>query len=213
MSARVRLGWMLPAAMLAGCAVLASARGGMLHTPTPAAAAQTLFPPNHSVLLSGGFDLIAKEDKGDLQVNGKPGKWEAFQPPLRVAHVHLSAGLNELKVGDHKVEVFVARYPDDEDAPSGWKTYKVHPVEEIEGTKRCNDCHQHKKWDGQVTVGEPKDYKACLKCHDSIEFGEIHSHPLEPLEACQMCHSMHGSSQKSLLKAPVKKLCSACHES
>jgi predicted CXXCH cytochrome family protein len=83
----------------------------------------------------------------------------------------------------------------------------------IEGTKRCNDCHQHKKWEGRVIVGEPKGYKACLKCHDSVDFGAIHFHPLQPLEACQMCHSMHGSSQKALLKAPVKKLCGVCHES
>ena len=210
---RRRLGWVLPAVMLAGCAVLASAWGGMPEWPSEAPALKTVFPPNRAVLPSGGFDLIAKAEKGSLEVNGEPRKWEAFQAPLRVAHIHLSAGFNELKIDDQKLEVFVARYPDDEDAPAGWQTYKWHPVEETEGTKRCSECHENNDRDGQVAVGELKGYKACFKCHKSVEFEATHSHPLEPLEHCQMCHAVHGSPHKALLKAPAKKLCAECHDS
>ena len=213
MPARRRLGWVLPAAVVAVCAVLAAGRGVMSKEPSGAPAAKTVFPPNRSVLPSGGFDLIAKADKGSLEVNGKPRKWESFRPPLRVAHIHLSAGFNELKIDNQKLELFVARYPDDEDAPSGWKTYKSHPVDEKEGVKRCGDCHKNSNLDGQVAVGEFKGYKACFECHKSVEFEAVHSHPLEPLEPCQMCHEVHGSTHKALLKAPVKKLCADCHDS
>ncbi len=205
------LRWMLPAAMLLGCAALASTRG--TSSDKGAGKTVTVFHPSRAVLSSGGFDLIAKADQGSLKVNGKPGKWEAFQPPLRVAHLHLSAGFNELEIDNRKLELYVARYPDDEDAPSDWSTYKCHPSEESEGTKRCSDCHENDCHDGQTTVGELKGYKACFKCHKAVEFEVIHSHPLEPLEPCQMCHALHGSEEKALLKAPVKKLCGECHES
>jgi len=213
MSGTRRLRWMVPAAVLAGGALLAAAPGVMSKEPSGAPPAKTVFPPNHSVLPTGGFDLIAKAEKGGLQVNGKPRPWESFRPPLRVAHVRLSAGFNELKIDNQKVEVFVARYPDDEDAPSGWKTYKSHPVDEKEGVKRCGECHENSDQGGQVAVGEFQGYQACFECHKSVEFEVIHSHPLEPLEPCQMCHQVHGSTQKALLKAPVKKLCADCHDS
>ena len=62
-------------------------------------------------------------------------------------------------------------------------------------------------------VGELKDYTACFECHGAVEFDVTHSHPLEPLEHCPMCHALHGSSREGLLKAPVKQLCADCHES
>ena len=213
MGCRGRMRWAAPAVLLLVAAVLASVRGAMSKEPAKKEAAKTIFPPNRAVLLSGSFDLIVKASPGGLSVNGKPHQSEPFEPPLCVAHLHLSAGVNELKIGNHKLEIFIARYPGDEDAPTGWPSYKSHPIDELEGTKRCNDCHEHSKWDGQVIVGEWKGYKACLKCHEPVEFEAIHAHPLEPLEPCQMCHAMHGSQEKSLLRAPVKKLCAACHDS
>ena len=61
-------------------------------------------------------------------------------------------------------------------------------------------------------MGKLKDYKACFVCHPPVEFEAIHSHPLEPIEHCQDCHTLHSSSREGLLKAPVKKLCMECHD-
>ncbi len=62
-------------------------------------------------------------------------------------------------------------------------------------------------------MGELKSYKACFECHPAVEFEVVHSHPLEPIEHCQMCHGLHASKEEALLKAPVKELCADCHDS
>lgn len=212
MHGRRRWKWAVPVAVgLSG--IVAVFNAGVMSGETARPKPRIVFPPDHAVLMRGNFDLIATTEKGQLQINGKPAKWEAFAPPMRVAHLHLSAGFNELKIDERRVEVFIARYPDDEDAPGNWSTYRWHPTDETDGVKRCSACHENKPRDGRTAVGRFKGYKACFACHKAVEFEEIHSHPLEPLEPCQMCHALHGSKEKTLLKAPVKKLCAECHDS
>ncbi len=99
---------------------------------------------------------------------------------------------------------------DDPDGPDGWPMVRNHPISR---KKRCTACHETKQEGDLTGVGELKSYKACFVCHDAVEFEAIHSHPLEPIEHCQMCHSPHGATEKALLKAPVKKLCAECHDS
>ncbi len=150
--------------------------------------------------------------QGSLEADGQAVEWEPFSPPLRVAHVSLYPGRNRLQIGDRQLEVFVARTIDKPGAPDGWEVCRTHPMQG-QGAKRCADCHQTQQTAAGTSVGELKSYKACFECHPAVEFELIHSHPLEPIEHCQMCHSMHGSSRKSLLKAPAKKLCAECHDS
>jgi predicted CXXCH cytochrome family protein len=233
--------WAVPAGLLLGCWMLVSGRGVMSKEPlgpaaigsvttsrTPDAGAsrgdavagghagtgpvEVIFPPDRAVVLSGTFDLLAKADSGSLEVNGQRQPWEAFRPPLRVAHLRLSAGMNRIRIGRRQVDLFFARYPGDEDIPHGWATYQWHPVED-DSSKRCGDCHEQNAVDGQVEVGPWKGHKSCLDCHDVVKFESIHRHPLEPLEPCLMCHAVHGSSEKGLLKAPAKNLCAECHKS
>ena len=170
-----------------------------------------LFPPDHAVLLSGSFDVICKADQDVLEVDGKPRAWESFEPPVRVAHLRLPPGVHELRIGDRQRELVVALNEEEHDGPQNWAIYHRHPMNANE--ERCGDCHQTSEQDERITVGELKSYKACFKCHDSIEFDVTHAHPLEPLEPCQMCHALHGSTHKALLKAPAKKLCADCHDS
>ena len=61
-------------------------------------------------------------------------------------------------------------------------------------------------------MGELDTPTACLECHSEVEFEATHAHPLEPIEACQMCHTLHGSPHPGLLKGPVKPLCKGCHD-
>ncbi len=227
-----RGGWLIAPALLVLCGVLGSAVGVLSEEPKPVGAPdpssgprpggtsspekaekKIVFPPEKAVILSGSFDVVAKGNPAPVSVNGLAVECEAFRSPLRVARVHLSAGMNTIQVGDRKCRLYFARYPDDEDAPRGWPAVKWHPIDEQEGAGRCAECHETKKLDGLVSVGDFLGYKACLKCHKEVEFEAIHAHPLEPLEPCQMCHGIHGSTEKGLLKAPVKKLCAECHES
>ena len=171
---------------------------------------EMIFPPDHSVLEAGNFSLICRANGGALEVDGELIDWQAFKPPLRVARVSLYSGRNSLKIGDKKVEVFVAGDPDDPGGPDGWPMVHKH---RISRKKRCTACHETKLQGDLTEVGELKSYKACFECHESVEFEAIHSHPLEPIEHCQMCHSPHGSKEKFLLKAPAKKLCGECHDS
>ena len=167
-------------------------------------------PPDHAVLLSGSIDLICKTDKPDFEIDSQKHEWEFFGKPIRVARVRLFPGIHELKIGDKKIEVVVALNEDEHDGPSNWKIQRSHKMDS--DPSRCQACHEVSKKGGQVSVGELKGHEACLKCHTPIDFEVAHSHILEPLEACQMCHALHGSPHKSLLKAPMRKLCEECHD-
>lgn len=176
-----------------------------------AAGDRVLFPPDRAVLLSGSFDVICRTDEPALEVDGKPREWEPFEPPVRVARIGLSPGMHELRVGDRRWEIVVALNEEEHDGPPDWPILRSHEMNRDPG--RCGECHQTAKQDDRIVVGELKPHGACFECHKSVEFEAIHSHPLEPIEHCGMCHALHGSPRKALLKAPVKQLCAECHDS
>jgi predicted CXXCH cytochrome family protein len=169
-----------------------------------------LFPPDRAVLLSGGFDVICRIDETSLEVDGKPLEWEPFAPPLHVAYVRLSPGMHELRIGQRQREIVVALNEEEHDGPEDWPILRRHEMNRFQD--RCGDCHETAKQDGRVVVGELKSYEACFECHEPVEFDVTHAHPLEPIEHCQMCHALHGSARKGLLKAPAKQLCLDCHD-
>lgn len=178
----------------------------------PAAPANdgVLFPPDRIVLLSGSFDVICKGEGAALEVDGKQREWEPFQPPLYVAHLRLSPGLHELLIGDRRREVVVALNEEEHDGPDDWPHHRYHQMNT--NPNRCGDCHETGKQVDRTVVGEIRSPDACLECHKPVDFEATHSHPLEPIEHCETCHAMHGSSREGLLKAPVKKLCTDCHD-
>ena len=207
---RVKL--VLLACAVAACLLWGAAAEVTSKEPTEADTIEVIFPPDRSVLRSGNVDLICRARQGGLAVDGEPYQWEPFQPPLRVARLNLDPGHNEIQIGSQPLEVFVARTGDEPAGPAGWETYRNHPISG-QGAERCATCHQTAQH-GQLTrVGELKSYKACFTCHKSVEFELIHAHPLEPIEHCQMCHSLHRSRRKALLKASLEQLCADCHDS
>ncbi len=170
---------------------------------------------DRSVLLGGKFDLICTAEQATLRVDQRPQRWEPFEPPLRVWRLNLPPGLHALKIGSRPLEVFVADKVDhagEHGGPEGWEVCRSHPIKG-QGADRCGACHEIQQRDGRTSVGRLKSYQACFECHRSVDFDVTHSHPLEPIEHCQMCHQLHGSPRKALLKAPVKQLCAECHES
>ncbi len=190
--------------------VLGWVRAGRSEEKVAAPIWKLVFPPNRSVLFYCNFDLICKAEPGKLTVNGKPQKWESFRPPLRVAHLGLEPGAQRLQIDGQRVDVFLSLGPDEHDWPSHWTVVRSHEMEI--GPKRCGVCHRTTEQAGQIDVGEWKGYESCMECHSQAEFDASHCHPLEPLRACQSCHSIHGSTEASLLRGPVKKLCTGCHD-
>ena len=205
---RLRLG--LAAGLVVVGLVFGYAAAVPSDEPAPLAAAGVLFPPDHVVLLSGSFDVICTASEATLEVNGKSREWEPFQPPLHVAHLRLSPGVHELQIGDRRREIVVALNEEEHDGPEDWAIHRHHKIGHEKN--RCADCHRTNRQDGRITVGALKSSETCFECHDPIDFDVTHSHPLEPIEHCQMCHALHGSTRKGLLKAPVKKLCAECHD-
>jgi len=163
------------------------------------AANGVLFPPNRVVLLSGNFDVICRGTKAALKVNGRARPWEPFESPLRVSHLTLAPGVHEVQIGNRRIEFSVAMNEEEHDGPEDWKIFRYHPV--TSGKKRCAACHETRPNGKTTTVGKLKSHKACFECHESADLEVDHSHIQEPLEACQTCHALHGSSRKSLLKA------------
>ena len=216
MSRADRARWTLVVGVALGSLVLGSLVWGFAaevfsKEPAKADPDEVLFPPNHSVLLTGEVDVICRSKLGELEVEGELIDWEPFES-LGVAHASLYSGRSRIQIGSRTIEVFVARRADEPGGPDGWPLCRSHPIDG-HGQKRCAACHETRPNGDRVRIGRLKSYKACFECHKSVEFELIHSHPLEPIEHCQMCHAIHGSPRKALLKAPVKKLCDKCHES
>lgn len=171
---------------------------------------QFIAPQDHAVLMSGTFDVICRTDGDTLFVNGQAKEWDEFSSPVRVARLRLPPGVYEIRVGECKLDVVVAMNEEEHDGPEDWPYHYRHRIKS--SPRRCAVCHETEQQDGQTSVGELKSYEACMKCHTEIDFEVTHSHILEPLQECWMCHSLHGSTDKSLLKAPMRTLCEKCHD-
>ena len=171
---------------------------------------RVIAPADKAILESGKIDIICSADSVDLQIDGTAHAWEPFELPLHVARTKLKPGLHQIRIGARRLEIIVAKDTKRRDGPKGWKIVHRHAIDD--GPSGCQDCHETKQRNGRTQVGEFKGHEACLVCHTAVDFEVDHSHILEPLEACQMCHSLHGSPHKSLLKAPTRRLCSECHD-
>ncbi|MGL4942608.1 MAG: cytochrome c3 family protein [Thermoguttaceae bacterium] len=86
---------------------------------------------------------------------------------------------------------------------------------DINKSETCSDCHEVIDADGaSPIVGRLLPFTACLVCHPAKEFAVTHGHVFEPLQDCELCHALHGSTVKGkgLLSAPREFLCNACHD-
>lgn len=178
---------------------------------------RVLFPADRSVLETGQFNLIGvwkPEQEGEappeLQVDGKGHPWEPYRRPALVARLKLLPGQHQLQIGRRTLTIFV-REEQKPDAPEGWPVFRQHPPT-AERDRECHSCHEVQKGEQGFTISPPRTPAACDPCHTALEFEAEHFHPREPLASCPMCHALHGSSRKALLKKPVQELCAACHE-
>lgn len=133
--------------------------------------------------------------------------------PVFVAAASLKGGEHRISVGSRRLRLLV-RPPDDEaDAPPDRPVFRLHPPAESPGRPvACSACHKSPENPDAPVLGEPQTPDACFSCHSPDDFELTHTHRVEALSACQMCHDPHGGTQAALLKDEPKVLCSTCHE-
>lgn len=202
--------------LLLGCVATALSMIGA----TKSEAIRFVFPRDRSVLSGNEVTLICvltQVDLGEraalpkLLINGSAHSWdESFAPPKLVAHVKFSRGLNRIKVDGAELSVYV-KGDDAKGVPQGWKELHFHPPT-AKGQLQCASCHAVEKQSNRVVIGDALVPSACDKCHSELEFELKHHHPKQPMEQCTMCHSVHASDIKGLLKEPSKQLCARCHD-
>ncbi len=158
-------------------------------------------PPDRSVLLSGHLDIIYRGDQANLEVDSRPVDWEeSYNAPIHVGHLHLSPGMHQVRIGDHKVQLCVALNEMEHDGPSDWKIHRVHTMSAEKD--RCAECHDADEREGRLVVGKVLTPDSCTACHTDSDLKEPHQELIQPLKPCQTCHALHGSPYKHLLKAP-----------
>lgn len=207
------------------------------NPPTTAPARRTLlYPPDKSVLGSNAVQMIAAiRDSGSsltLTLDGKPLKVRrlhvkrsanpadrsAGQPAGRgkialVATAKLSPGKHVIAVGSETTHVYVCPSNDRGDAPADWPKSRPHPPLSPSGKPtECQSCHQVKASDGGAVLGPVDELKVCFECHDLDTFKLVHTHRIESLAACRMCHDPHGGTTAALLIDKPKVLCAECHD-
>lgn len=81
----------------------------------------------------------------------------------------------------------------------------------LEGTMRCNDCHDpHANEAGLHRFELTRD--ACLRCHPEKGGPFAFDHAAKRLEGCVACHRPHGSPNRRLLETrEARTLCLTCH--
>ncbi len=85
-----------------------------------------------------------------------------------------------------------------------------HPIRE--GLVVCTDCHSAHGSFGPQQLVKATVNDTCYQCHAEKRGPFLWEHP--PVrEDCSNCHTPHGSTQMSLLKARGPWLCQSCHAS
>ena len=200
--------------------------------PTTAPARAPLFlPSNRSVVASDSVQIVVavsdaskasaimldgeaiETQRMQLAVSGvtrtKPGAKATARPTMvLVAAATLAPGKHVAAVGARKTEFFVDTSEDRAKAPADWPTFRPHPGE----VANCALCHDLKETRDGQSLGPVREPKACFVCHDLDEFKLIHSHRVESLAACRMCHISHGGTTKAALVGKIKPLCLECHD-
>lgn len=81
----------------------------------------------------------------------------------------------------------------------------------IEGILECTTCHDPHKPATRERLGGIK-REECLKCHRDKGGPFIYEHKAPIIEGCTICHDVHGSVNRHMLKyQTVANLCLSCH--
>ncbi|MCL5098615.1 MAG: hypothetical protein M1608_14015 [Candidatus Omnitrophica bacterium] len=139
--------------------------------------------------------------------SGKPEK------VLLLANVPLSPGRHTIEAAGSRILLFRSTATDHSDAPAGWPLFQSHPITtDPSQPSSCENCHLTHGSGKDLVLDRVKMPEACYSCHDLVDLRLAHSHVMDPLAECAICHNPHGSTQPNLLINTRAKLCVQCHE-
>ena len=143
--------------------------------------------------------------------------------PAWLAVREITPGNHELKLGSSSVR-FRAFAPGSVDKATSealkatsTTLYAAHPMS-LPGLVTCASCHNLNRdskppaFDDMSTFLPPFTPDVCFRCHPQEKFLPTHTHRVEHLAVCQMCHNPHGSNRPKLMKMPRWDACKKCHE-
>jgi predicted CXXCH cytochrome family protein len=191
------------ACLLASALYLATGKVGAEDAPAPA----IFRPTDKSVLPNGNLSFVARiVGSGKLLVDGKPAPAASPAPNALMATLKLTPGEHQLTLESNgttqTVKVFVAGAGQ---PPAGFETFRAHPP----GGASCETCHAVKE--GKWAFKGVTSSASCIQCHDTSKFAESHTHPVDTLEDCHLCHMPHGSTKVKHLKFTREVACKQCH--
>ena len=141
-----------------------------------------------------------------------PGRVAAGTPVL-VATTSLEPGEHRVEASQRHVRVFVRPSARGAATPADWPVFHLHPPPMSPGRPvACFVCHEIVETPSGSVLRRPQMPDPCFSCHPADDFELIHTHRVDVLTACHMCHDPHGSTRPLLLRDDPKLLCSACHE-
>lgn len=154
-----------------------------------------IFSPPEGAVFAGGVRLIARTDgKAELLLDGRKVEVQSPHPGVVTALVKPPDGAHELALGDQKVRFQVG----------GTATFRPHtPVE------NCTTCHMARN--GRWRFVRASLSSVCSQCHSRDAFPAKHTHLMDVLPDCQLCHDPHGSTAAAHLKMDKEKACKQCH--
>ncbi len=155
--------------------------------------ANALFPEDAPVR------LIARIAAGaELKVDGAAVAVESPHAGVATAELKLAPGAHSITLGDQTVKIAVGT-PED-----GMAHFRSHPP-----TATCENCHAVRN--GRWRFLRASLSNVCSNCHAKDAFPAKHTHTMDLLPDCQMCHDPHGSTVAGHMKMSREKACQQCH--
>jgi len=158
-------------------------------------------PVNKSAFASGPVEVNASVPDGKLELDGQAITAEVPFPNVLHARLQPSPGLHKLALvwpnGRQEIEFFVGTQP-----PAGFTPFRAHPPG---GNVACTQCHELSK------RGRFRFKGGCNDCHATEAFPKTHTHKMDVLPECGMCHNAHGSTVAAHLLHDKAAACKLCH--
>ena len=174
------------------------AAAAVAHAQEPGA---IMAPPPDSAHPATAPVLFICRGAGALKVDGVT---TATQSPHENVHTleltGLTPGLHTLEFGGQTLRFSVGP------TAENFTAFKTHPP-----AAQCETCHAVRlgRWRFQrVSLAS-----VCSQCHARETFQAKHTHEMQVLTDCQLCHNPHGSTaaQPAHLKLTPKAACNQCH--
>lgn len=157
-----------------------------------------LAPPPDSAFSPGPVRLIARTGgQNEPKLDGQPIKVESPHAGVVTAELQPSPGPHEITLGTQKIRFVVGK-------ADGFTAFRPHPP-----ANTCNACHAVRN--GRWRFIRASLSNVCSQCHSKETFAAKHTHQMDLLPDCQMCHNPHGSTAPAHMKLSRENACKQCH--